>query len=105
MVARFVRQYPDFEISFTGHSLGAILAELCAAKYEKSAVTFESPGSNDMIGEMARKDQLPSGAPITTRDTIISYQAAISAFNRKNPYAGKRIRLYPDLPFFVATVH
>jgi len=109
-----IHQFPDFEINFTGHSLGAIIAELCAAKYTKRAVTFESPGSKDMIIDLAQKGQLPRNSHIVTDVTeqyklIISYQAAISAINRLNPYIGKRYRLYPDLtypgPSIIASVN
>ena len=48
----------SFHLSTTGHSLGALLAELstywCHDKfdyYEINAVTFESPGTNDLIIE------------------------------------------------------
>ncbi len=94
-----IRQCPDFEISFTGHSLGAVLAELCAAKYSKKAVTFESPGSGGMIVDLALKGQLPLGAPVNAAANIFSYQAAISAINRYNAYLGTRYRLYPDLTY------
>ncbi|GEM_PF-3304246 len=97
--AEAIQQYPDFEISFTGHSLGAILAELCAAKYKKQAVTFESPGSGTMIDELVKKAQLSLETPTLAAKNIISYQAAISSINRHNPYLGTRIRLYPAPTF------
>lgn len=96
VIASTARQYTGFDVSFTGHSLGAILAELCAAKYTRSAVTFESLGTREMIDDMARKDQLPRDAPIKVEKNIFSYQAAISLINRINGYLGTRIRLYPD---------
>ncbi len=97
VITEAIRQHPDFEISFTGHSLGAVIAELCAANYKRPAVTFESPGSRKMIDDFTQKKQLPSDALVTTR--IVSYQAAISAINRINPYLGTRYRLYPELTY------
>ena len=96
VTAKASREYPDFEISFTGHSLGAILAELCVAKYMKLAITFESPGSGKMIIDMANKNQLPLDTMAIIKRNIFSYQAAISLINRKNSYFGTRIRLYPS---------
>lgn len=37
-----------YSVSQTGHSLGAIHAEMCAIEYGNEAVTFESPGSKKM---------------------------------------------------------
>jgi hypothetical protein len=42
-VQNFVQR--NFTVSFTGHSLGAVLAEQCACVFGSWAVTFDSPGS------------------------------------------------------------
>ncbi|MFN7096695.1 MAG: hemagglutinin repeat-containing protein, partial [Gammaproteobacteria bacterium] len=37
-------QYPDYDISFTGHSLGAAEASLASSQYNEPAVVFDNPG-------------------------------------------------------------
>jgi hypothetical protein len=44
-----IKKYPDCSISFTGHSLGALLAQLTAAYYHKKAIVFDSPGAKEII--------------------------------------------------------
>jgi hypothetical protein len=56
-----------FTLYFTGHSLGALMAELCFAKFYESdplrifgAVVFESPGSKPLIEHEIESGKLPS---------------------------------------------
>ena len=47
-----IKKYQDHngrDYSFTGHSLGASLAELGSAKFHYKATTFDSPGVRDVI--------------------------------------------------------
>ena len=41
LVLETIRQYPDAEISFTGHSLGGGLASIMAILFDKKAVVFD----------------------------------------------------------------
>lgn len=90
LALNFYEQYfgqPALEhTSFTGHSLGAVLAELAAHEFRRSAVTFESPGSDPILVEMGR-------TPDNQR--VISFQAAPNAVNRANAHVGQIYRVYP----------
>lgn len=48
-VDKITLRHPAYTISQTGHSLGAIHAELCALEFKHPAVTFESPGTKKII--------------------------------------------------------
>lgn len=77
------------KISHTGHSLGAVLAELCAVRDSVSAVTFESPGSLPLVKKLLIED---FETPVSN---ILTYNAAPNAVNSVNPPTGKVVRLYP----------
>ena len=77
------------KVSFTGHSLGAILAELTAAKYRSPAVTFDSPGSEDLMNEFTTDDKEYAN------EHIIMYNAAPNLVNTLAEHMGVVYRVYP----------
>ena len=86
----YKEKYPGKEVRIlhTGHSLGAVLAELMAVEGHTEAITFESPGSYPMVQELIRKDSLKKPSyKITTYNTLPN------AINRINPPAGEVIYL------------
>lgn len=94
-VARAYQQYrqdvqdidPAGKTTQTGHSLGAILAEMAAHQYGNDlAVTFDSPGSRAIVTRLGQ----------TPDDTkVISFQASPHFINRANEHIGRIYRLYP----------
>ncbi len=83
-----VRQYmvndgiASYQVSHTGHSLGAVLAELSAQTDNTSAVTFDSPGSQSI--------QIPRPYP---NAPIITYLDPPNAINTLNAHSGTMILL------------
>ncbi|MCP4438234.1 MAG: hypothetical protein GY810_04755 [Aureispira sp.] len=76
------------DIMHVGHSLGGVLAQLCALEDTVQAVTFDSPGCLEPAQKLLK--QTPSSsAPIT------NYKAAPNAINSANRQCGQVIRLYP----------
>lgn len=87
------------EVVHTGHSLGAVLAELCAIEENSKAITFESPGSGPLIKELSEitynsdfdyKKFDPSKVDITT------YNARPNRINTLHQHVGKVIPLYRE---------
>jgi hypothetical protein len=72
------------EIIHTGHSLGAILAELSAVENKGKAVTFESPGSSPMVEKYLKTVQVDKNS-----FKIITYNNVPNSVNLTNPPAGK----------------
>lgn len=90
-----------YQLSFTGHSLGAWLSEACAADYlfrrEQVAhtVTFESPGSEASIKAMAANDVVLHQA--RKRLDITTYFAPPNRINVCNDHIGTMKRLKPAI--------
>lgn len=99
----YVRQYMEktypipspqvnYTVTHTGHSLGAILAELCVAssvRFMESSMpsfgfTFESPGSKQIISDMEVKGQLPVGALMCAKNYVLTALADVDAVNTFN---------------------
>lgn len=84
------------KVVHTGHSLGAVLAELCAVSEHGEAITFESPGTAPLIKELEDltfgafeyKKFDPKKANITT------YNAEPNSINTLHQHIGKVIPLY-----------
>jgi len=88
-IAKYIQQYnrkPN--IIHTGHSLGAVIAELCAAKHDRQAVTFESPGTKPMIQKLLGKNVNWKKLKIT------SYNVEPNKINSVHEHVGKVIPLY-----------
>jgi hypothetical protein len=91
-------KYPDYDIFSTGHSQGAVLAEITACKFKLGAVTFESPGckhivDNDPDCQANITDPVDSYIPY---EKITCYLSAPNAINTYKPHIGKLIRIYID---------
>ncbi len=71
-------------IIHTGHSLGAILAELSAVENNGKAVTFESPGSSPMVEKVLETNNIDKNS-----FKIITYNNVPNSINRTHPPAGK----------------
>lgn len=70
-----------YDISFTGHSLGAALAELLALRNRLPAVTFDSPGCKPLVHEQPEYAQNYS-------DYITTYLAAPHPINTLHEHVG-----------------
>eukprot|EP01060_Flectonema_neradi_P025767 TRINITY_DN345_c0_g1_i12.p1 TRINITY_DN345_c0_g1~~TRINITY_DN345_c0_g1_i12.p1 ORF type:complete len:1986 (+),score=412.37 TRINITY_DN345_c0_g1_i12:957-6914(+) len=76
---------------FTGHSLGAVFAEVFAVKWGTKAITFESPGSSEIIRNsvsltnyLAADYSFPSSAINDAKSLITVYANAPNWFNQKH---------------------
>lgn len=77
-------EYKNHTIYHTGHSLGAILAEVSAMEHDHHyAVTFESPGSYDLL-ERFNKNHIHKAL-----DRVTTYLAAPNFINTLKPHIGK----------------
>lgn len=75
-------------IIHTGHSLGAILAELCAINSQAKAITFESPGSLPIVKELLQTEDVN-----TKKFDVTIYNAAPNLINSTNHQCGEVIVL------------
>lgn len=88
----YKKQYnSEPQIIHTGHSLGAVLAELCAVKDDAKAITFESPGTKPLASQLIDSEQLNiENADITT------YNAEPNQINTLHEHLGKVVPLYDE---------
>ena len=77
------------EVIHTGHSLGAVLAELCAADDENRAITFESPGTKPMIEQLTDRQEVNWKAI-----NITIYNTEPNSINTLHEQSGKVVPLY-----------
>ncbi|MCC8372204.1 MAG: tetratricopeptide repeat protein [Rickettsia endosymbiont of Pseudomimeciton antennatum] len=95
-----------YHLSFTGHSLGAWLAELalyhCCKDYnymEAKAVTFDSPGSYKSFKQLKSNVKTPDNKFKEADLPIVSYLSAPNVVNSCNEHVGQEIyRIYPKIP-------
>lgn len=78
-------------IIHTGHSLGAILAELCAVKDNSKAITFESPGSKPLASQLVGSEDIN-----IEKVDITTYNAEPNQINTLHEHLGKVIPLYDE---------
>lgn len=95
-------QEMEFQLSFTGHSLGAFLAELsvyyCHRSFdfnEVSAVTFESPDCRETL-ESLQLNQASSCINLENLD-IVSFLSYPNLINTCNRHFGTLYSLEPNL--------
>lgn len=90
--------YPGYRIEQTGHSLGGVLAEVCAWFSNKPAVTFESPGSRNLI-QRIRSQRQGQNDNIDLQDCqITTYLASPNPLNTVAPHVGTVRRLFFKIP-------
>jgi hypothetical protein len=83
------------QIIHTGHSLGAILAELCAVADQGKAITFESPGSAPLIEELGQiVSSFDYGSFNSSQVDITTYNAEPNSINTLHQHLGKVVPLY-----------
>ncbi|MEZ4662931.1 MAG: WXG100 family type VII secretion target [Caldilineaceae bacterium] len=78
--------YGDYTVKHTGHSLGGVLADLHASQRNEQAITFENPGSKEILGDLNR-----------TYDprNHITYQNNPNLINKTNQQAGYVVQIIP----------
>jgi len=91
----------NFHLSITGHSLGTFLAELSAywchdkfSYYDINAVTFESPGSRDLI-EAKMQSNLVDFRIKPERLDVVQYLSSPNIINTWRPHIGTVYKIYP----------
>ena len=77
------------EIIHTGHSLGAVLAELCAVKDNSTAITFESPGSKPLASQLSDIEGVN-----LAKVKIKTYNAEPNQINSLHEHLGDVVWLY-----------
>ncbi|MEQ9115646.1 MAG: hypothetical protein RLN62_02510 [Rickettsiales bacterium] len=82
-------------VAFTGHSLGAALAEMLSAKYQYPAVTFESPGVKKILKN--NPDEFTAEDIIYADDNVVTYNAAPNLVNTMSEHVGEVKRAYPEV--------
>lgn len=90
-----------YTLSITGHSLGAWLADLSVfycdtvlGYREVKAITFDSPGSFEMMEQMSSGEVMGSGHTFNINELdIVSYLSAPNAVNSINKHVGRVYRM------------
>ena len=81
-------QYPEYSISLTGHSIGGLLAEVCACELLIPAVTLDSPGSYTIASKTQHFDES------VAKELITGYLSAPNLINTMGKHIGVKYRLY-----------
>lgn len=74
----------DMPVIHTGHSLGAVLADLNAAQDETRSITFENPGSREILENMGNRHD---------PNDFVAYQSSPNLINQTNRPAGHAFRV------------
>lgn len=85
--------YADYTFSVTGHSLGGLLSEVLAYIKNLSAVTFDSPGSENALYNHLKSTLTYQG----DRMRIYNYLSNPNKINESNPQLGKIINIEVNL--------
>ena len=80
---------PHYHVSYTGHSLGAVLAACRACAENTFAVTFESPGCRSYLEKTLRPFRVEEA-------DIVTYLRPPNPINTLKQHAGYLIQLPPD---------
>jgi len=81
-------------LSFSGHSLGAALAELSTAKYLYPSVTFESPGTRDLINKLATNLSIKAEGINYAQSNILAYVSGPNIINTMKDHYGFLQRVF-----------
>jgi hypothetical protein len=80
--------FSGYTLKIVGHSLGAVMAELCAVEIGVQCISFESPGSLEIINKVDRyRIRLDNGLRIT------NYLSAPNIINTLNGHPGVSYRM------------
>ncbi len=85
---------PREHLSYTGHSLGAFLAELSGAMDKVPVRNFESPGSRPNIQNLIIDGTFASDAMAWIDANTVTFNAAPNAVSTANTHVGKMYRVY-----------
>lgn len=80
------QNFPNFTFKIIGHSLGAVIAELCAVKIGVECITFESPGTKETLGQLAQYRNKPC-------NNIVNFLSAPNIINTLNHHSGTIYRV------------
>ena len=93
-----------YNLSVTGHSLGAWLAELsayfcyCDFDYKQiKAVTFDSPGSLPVMEKFKSSIENHASKVNLKNINIVTYLSVPNPINSCNPHVGRVYRVFPNL--------
>ncbi len=88
----------NYNIYFTGHSLGGVIAQLMSATFDKESIVFESPGTKKIIDRYYNDSEYSINCTSKILEKkIISYNAAPNSINMAiGPNVGQVIRLFPE---------
>jgi tetratricopeptide (TPR) repeat protein len=89
-LTRVKEKYGNPYISHTGHSLGAVLAELLAYEDGTSAVTFDSPGTRNIL-ENLRGTEFDN-----QRIDVITFMSTPNFINTATTHVGQLIQIFPS---------
>jgi hypothetical protein len=88
-LAAIENNFSGYTLKIVGHSLGAVMAELCAVEIGVQCISFESPGSLEIIKKFDRyRISLDNGLRIT------NYLSAPNIINTLNEYPGVSYRMF-----------
>jgi hypothetical protein len=79
--------FKNYQFKVIGHSLGAVMAELCSTRLGIECITFESPGSLNLIKGLPNYDKAHC-------KLIKNYLSAPNIINTLNPHPGILYRMY-----------
>ncbi|HUV84812.1 MAG TPA: hypothetical protein VMV86_03835 [Methanosarcinales archaeon] len=79
--------HPHYTVTVVGHSLGGVIAELCAASIGIEAITFESPGTRSLITNYPPYNSQQTPLNITT------FLSAPNVINTLDSHLGNTFRL------------
>ncbi|CAG8654623.1 2734_t:CDS:2, partial [Funneliformis mosseae] len=79
------QHFPNFAFKIVGHSLGGVIAELCAVKIGVKCITFESLGALEILDQLAQYQNKPRN--------IINFLCAPNIINTLNHHPGKTYRI------------
>lgn len=83
------------QIIHTGHSLGAVLAELSAVADQSSAITFESPGTAPLVKELGKVVSGFDYRSFNAKEADITvYNAEPNSINTLHQHIGEVVPLY-----------
>lgn len=75
----------NYDLKIVGHSLGGVLAELCSVSCNLKCVTFDSPGSKEILDQIDKYKN--------KRRDIITFLSAPNIINTLNNHSGKIYRI------------